>query len=397
MGKKFLYVGNWGFHPAPKGISRFLYEEETGELTLQETIRPDVAAGQLCLDEARGILYAVNERGDRTNEYGGGGSLLAFRIDPETGALDKISECDSLCPEPSYLCLDGSGKYILTCHCADPWHVTKVVRRPDGTLSNEVLFDDAAVVMFRLNEDGSIGPACDYIAFPGSQKLSETSQVNVDPVTGHIQLIEIISRLHAVIISPDREMVVACDKGMDKLYVLKLDRENGRLIHTDTFEAKWSSFPRYGAFHPTLPVFYSNSEYCSDIYAFRYDSAKGKLDMFRQMPVLTEDPGLVEGKPVGAQDILVHPNGKTLYVTLCGINSISVLSLDETGSPTLVQTVESGGVLPRGITISPDGRFLLSGNMVSGDITTFEIGEDGTLQPTGKVFKAVSPSAMRFF
>lgn len=75
MGKKFLYVGNWGFHPAPKGISRFLYEEETGELTLQETIRPDVAAGQLCLDEARGILYAVNERGDRTNEYGGGGSL----------------------------------------------------------------------------------------------------------------------------------------------------------------------------------------------------------------------------------------------------------------------------------------------------------------------------------
>lgn len=34
MGKKFLYVGNWGFHPAPKGISRFLYEEETGELTL---------------------------------------------------------------------------------------------------------------------------------------------------------------------------------------------------------------------------------------------------------------------------------------------------------------------------------------------------------------------------
>ena len=127
MSKKFLYVGNWGFHPAPKGISRFLYDEETGEMTLQETIRPDVAAGQLCLDRERGILYAVNERGDRTNEYGGGGSLLAFKIDPESGELTKISERDSLCPEPSYLCLDGSGKYILTCHCGDPWHVTKIV------------------------------------------------------------------------------------------------------------------------------------------------------------------------------------------------------------------------------------------------------------------------------
>lgn len=397
MSKKFLYVGNWGFHPAPKGISRFLYDEETGELELQETIRPDVAAGQLCLDGERGILYAVNERGDRADEYGGGGSLLAFRIDRETGALTKISERDSLCPEPSYLCLDGSGKYILTCHCADPWHVTKVVRRPDGTLGNEVLFDDAAVVMFRLNGDGSIGEACDYAVFPGNQKLSPTSQVNVDPVTGHIQLIEIISRLHAVVISPDKEMLVACDKGMDKLYALKLDRENGRILHTDTFEAEWSSFPRYGAFHPTLPVFYSNSEYCSDIYAFHYDSARGKLDLLQRMPVLEKDPGLVEGKPVGAQDILVHPDGRTLYVTLCGINSISVLSLDDQGLPTLVQTVESGGVLPRGIAISPDGRFLLSGNMVSGDITTFAIRGDGTLQPTGKVFPAVSPSALRFF
>ena len=397
MGKTFLYVGNWGFHPAPKGISRFLYDEETGHLTLEETIRPDVAAGQLCLDQNRGILYAVNERGDRVNEYGGGGSLLAFQINRQTGVLSILSERDSLCPEPSYLCLDGSGQYILTCHCADPWHVTKIVRRPDGTLGNEVLFDDAAVVMFHLNRDGGIGDACDYITFPGNQKLSQTSQVNVDPVTGHIQLIEMIPRLHSVVISPDKKIIIVCDKGMDKLYVLKLDRANAKIIHTDTFAAKWASFPRYGVFHPTMPVFYSNSEYCSDMYVFQYESNQGKLTLRKQMPVLEKDPGLVEGKPVGAQDILVHPNGKTLYVTLCGINSISVLSLDEVGNPTLVQTVNSGGVLPRGIAISPDGRFLLSGNMISGDITTFHILEDGTLLPTGRVFPAVSPSALRFF
>lgn len=397
MSKKFLYVGNWGFHPAPKGISRFLYDEETGEMTLQETIRPDVAAGQLCLDRERGILYAVNERGDRTNEYGGGGSLLAFKIDPESGELTKISERDSLCPEPSYLCLDGSGKYILTCHCGDPWHVTKIVRKADGTLGNEVLFDDAAVVMFRLNEDGSIGDACDYLAFPGNNKLSETSRVNVDPVTNHIQLVEIISRLHAVIISPDKEMVVACDKGMDKLYVMKLDRENGKLIHTDTFEAKWSSFPRYGAFHPALPVFYSNSEYCGDVYMFRYDSAQGKLTHVTTASATDRDYGMVDGKPVGAQDILVHPQGHAMYVTTCGINSISVFALDAEGKPELKQLINSGGNLPRGLVISPDGRFLLSGNMVSGDITTFEINEDGTLKSTGKLFEAVSPSAMKFF
>lgn len=86
-----------------------------------------------------------------------------------------------------------------------------------------------------------------------------------------------------------------------------------------------------------------------------------------------------------------------MYVTLCGLNLIIVLHLDEEGNPTCAQEVKSGGGLPRGLGMSPDQRFLLSGNMVSGDITTFAVAEDGTLTSTGKVIPAVSPSAIRFF
>lgn len=32
MDSKFLCAGTFGGHPAPKGISRFWYEEETGKL-----------------------------------------------------------------------------------------------------------------------------------------------------------------------------------------------------------------------------------------------------------------------------------------------------------------------------------------------------------------------------
>jgi hypothetical protein len=35
--------------------------------------------------------------------------------------------------------------------------------------------------------------------------------------------------------------------------------------------------------------------------------------------------------------------------------------------------------------------------MLSGDITTFAVNEDGTLTSTGKTFEAISPSAIRFF
>ena len=74
-----------------------------------------------------------------------------------------------------------------------------------------------------------------------------------------------------------------------------------------------------------------------------------------------------------------------------------VLSVGEDGIPAVKQNIPSGGNLPRGINISPDGRFLVSGNMVSGDITTFFIHENGMLESTGKLYKAVSPSAIQFF
>ncbi len=399
--KSYVYVGNWSFQPKPakgKGISIFQYDPENGDLELMETIRPDVAAGQLYLDAERKVLYAVDECGERRGEIGGGGYLLAFRIDSETGKLTLMNQKDSLAPEPSYLHLDKSGKYLVTCHCVDPFHVTKIVKRPDGTYGNEVLFDDTALVMFRINDDGSLGDACDVAVTRGTGGKDPRSQVNIDPVSGHIQLVEVISRLHSVVASPSGEMLAVCDKGMDRIHTYRIDRENGKLVHLDTWVSdEVACFPRYGAFHPTLPIYYANNENYAGLNSFHYDENTGKLDLLKKLYLLPEDPGLVEGKPVGAQDIMVHPNGKYLYSTLCGLNLIVVCDLDEKGLPTVKQLVESNGNLPRGIQLSPDRRFLLSGNMVSGDITTFAVNEDGSLTSTGKVFEAVSPSAIRFF
>lgn len=399
--KMYAYVGNWSFEAKPakgKGISIFEYEPENGDLKLIETIRPDIAAGQLLLDAKHKMLYAVNECGERRGEIGGGGYLMAFRIDPETGKLTLVNEKDTLSPEPSYLCLDKSGKYLITCHCADPWHVTKIVSHPDGTYSNEVLFDDTALVMFRINEDGSLGDICDVAITEGTGGKDPRSQVNIDPVSGHIQLVEVISRLHSVVSDPDGEILAVCDKGMDRIHTYRVDRENGKLIYLN----RWISddvacFPRYCDFHPALPVLYGNNENHATLNSFHYDKESGELELFSKIYLLSEDPGMIDGKPVGAQDIMVHPNGKHLYCTLCGLNLIVVCDLDENGVPAVKQLAESNGNLPRGICLTPDQRFLLSGNMVSGDITTFLVNEDGTLTSTGKNFEAVSPSAIRIF
>jgi 6-phosphogluconolactonase (cycloisomerase 2 family) len=75
---------------------------------------------------------------------------------------------------------------------------------------------------------------------------------------------------------------------------------------------------------------------------------------------------------------------------------IVVCQLGEDGVPRPVQRLSSRGNLPRGLALSPDGRFLLSGNMVSGDITVFAADQYGLLTDTGITCPAVSPSALRF-
>lgn len=262
-----------------------------------ETIRSDVAAGQLYLDAERKILYAVDECGERCGEIGGG-YVMAFRIDSGTGALTLINEKESLCPEPSYLCLDKSGRYLVACHCVDPFHVTKIVRRPNGSYGNEVLFDDTGLVMFRINDDGSLGDVCDVAVTKGTGGKDPLSRVNVDPVSGHIQLVEVISRLHSVVASPSGEMMAVCDKGMDRIHTYRINREKGKLVHLDTWVSEEVAyFPYYGAFHPTLPVYYANNENYAGMNSFQYDEKTGKLDLLQKLYLLPEDPGLVGANP----------------------------------------------------------------------------------------------------
>lgn len=393
---RYLYVGNWGFAPAPKGISIMEYHKEDGSLQLLESIRQDIAAGQICLDADNDILYASNECGDRVGEIGGGGYVYAFRINRETGALTLFSQQDSLSPEPSYLCMTADKRYLMACHCADPWHVTKIV--PDGdSFKNVVLFDDTAVVLFPILGDGSIGRPCDVMITQGTGGLGERSLCKVDPVSHHVQLVEVISRLHSIYRSPDGRIFVTLDKGMDRIITFRVDEEQGKIISLSTYTVdEVASFPRYGVFHPTLPIFYANNENKTLLNVFRYDE-NGELTLLTKIDLTKEEVGLIEGKPAGCQDIIISKDARTIYVSLSGLNEIAVVTLDESGMPTLVQQINTRGNFPRCLQFDPQERYVYAGNMVSGDITQFARVDQGLLEDTGRTYEAVSPSAMQFY
>lgn len=397
----FAYVGNWNFFPADKGISCYEFDAGTGSLSLIETIDPEVCAGQIWIHPDKPVLYVVNEKGDLDGKMGGGGYVMAYSICPETGKLTRISCIESLCTEPCYVVVDKSRKHVLVSQHVDPFYVTKVVKHADGSWGNQIIMEDAGLLLVGLNEDGSLDRIQDVYITKSNGGVGREGRKLVDPVTGHVQLTRVISRQHSVMPSPSGNFYVVCDKGMDRVYTFGVDDENNELKLLDTYLDDWGVFPRYSTFHPEKPVFYVNNERKCEIHVFRY-TGDGKISIAQKVDILTNE---YKGKeyeitcrPMGAQDILAHPNGKVVYCTVEGGDNLLVtMKVNEDGTLSLAQNIDCEGIMPRGICISPDGRFLLSGNLTSGDITVFAIDEEGLLSYTGKKYEAVSPSAIRIF
>jgi 6-phosphogluconolactonase len=97
-------------------------------------------------------------------------------------------------------------------------------------------------------------------------------------------------------------------------------------------------------------------------------------------------------------DIHVAPNGRALYVSNRGQNSITVFSIaPKTGTLALQQTVSSGGDWPRNFTIDPTGRWLLVANQRSGSVVVFRRDvASGWLTPTSQRIDLPSPVCLRF-
>ncbi len=358
-------------------MSVYSYDPETAAMELIESSFDDVNIGHQSFDAEKNILYTINERPSLKGQTGGGGYVMALQLDPATGKLSLINERPSLSGEPCYTALDKTKRYLLISHHADFGFVTKIVKTEKGFASMTV-FDDTALTLFRINEDGSIGEPCDVALTPGD-----------GPAGPHTT-----SRHHSIVADPTGELFIACDKGLDKIHTFGIDRENGKLIPLLATTVETGLVPRYGVFHPTLPIFYVNFERKTIVRAYRYDIATGRLDLIGSAPLLMDEKKAEGINKVESADIVMHPSGKYIYASVRGINTIAVMDLDETGAISLRQDLDCGGRIPRGLYISPDTRFLFAANMDSGNVAPFSIGKDGSLSATGTGAKARTPGSM---
>jgi 6-phosphogluconolactonase len=154
------------------------------------------------------------------------------------------------------------------------------------------------------------------------------------------------------------------------------------------------SGPRHIAFRPDGKFLYVVSELSSTVSAFRYDARAGTL---RELQTVTTLPKEFSGRNDTAE-IAVHSNGKFLYASNRGHDSIAVFAIDHAkGTLTFVSRVPTGGKEPRHFAIDPSGNYLFAENQLSNNIVVFKIDlATGSLNPTGQVIEVPSPVDLTF-
>ncbi len=354
-GKYLVYVGTYTGAES-KGIYAYRYDAGTGDLTslglVAETTNPSFVA----VDPGHHFLYAVNEV-DKYQEKASGG-VSAFAIDPKTGKLSFLNEVPSGGADPCYIALDKTGKYVLVAN-----------------------YTGGNVAVFPLLKDGRLGEASAFVQHAGSGPNHERQE------GPHAHWIEVTS---------DNRFAVAADLGLDELLVYRFDGAKGSLTPNDPPFAKVDAGagPRHFAFHPDGKFAYVVNELKSTVNAFTYDSKNGVLHSVQTISTL---PVGFNGKNDTAE-IEVHPNGKFVYASNRGHNSIVVFAVDaKKGTLTPVEDVSTQGKTPRNFKIDPTGSRLFVANQDSGEIVVFRIDpKTGRLTASGQVLKAPSPVDIKF-
>ncbi|KAJ3346635.1 hypothetical protein HDU83_002839, partial [Entophlyctis luteolus] len=140
--------------------------------------------------------------------------------------------------------------------------------------------------------------------------------------------------------------VFVTNLGTDRVFEFNLNLSSGALVQKpQEFVATLGAGPRHVAFHPTNPKF-----------AYIINEVGSTLTLFdsRNLTIIQE-VSTTSGDFTGtntAAEVVLHPNGKFLYASNRGEDTIAVFSIDpKTGVLTLASKILSGGAFPRYITL----------------------------------------------
>lgn len=345
-----VIIGTYANESNP-GLYIAQFDPETGSLALQGQVSGIGSPTFLDVDAQEQIVYAIYSDKDAELKSG----IAAYRLNGEGTGLELLNKVP---------CLPATSCHVALDHA-----------RANLILSS---YHGGMIGLVAVGQDGSISEC---------QEIHRHSGSSVHPAQTQ-------ARAHSVTIDPGNRFAIVADLGADELVIYQLHAHDHHLEPYATISTAPGAGPRHAVFHPVLPYFYVINELNSTITGYLFNPAQGTLTEIETLPTLPEE---FTGANACA-DIHISPDGKFLYGSNRGHDSIAVYEIDATTGRLQVLGYPSvQGKHPRNFALSPDGAYVLAANKDTNNIATFRRDpETGGLEPTGHSLEVPEPVCVRF-
>lgn len=275
--------------------------------------------------------------------------VAGFELIGRTGQLKPLNRQSSRGTASCYLDVDATGKSVL--------------------VSN---YTSGSVAALPIRPDGSLGEPASFIQHVGS---------SINPAR------QKEPHAHCIVISPDNRFAYVADLGLDQILCYRLDPATAKLTpHRQAFVRTLpGAGPRHLTFHPNGKSVYVINELTNSVTHFDYEAATGNLYEQKTIPTLPADFTGVSH----CADLKITPDGKFLYGTNRGHDSLAAYKIADDGSLTLIEIQPSLGGGPQNLAITLGGELLICVNMPGKNVAVFRI--DAT---TGKLASVGDPVAI---
>jgi 6-phosphogluconolactonase len=346
------YTSSNGTSTGSSGIYAFHWDTQQGVMSGIHPVGTPSNPSFLVVHPNGRYLYAVNEDAPSS----GTDHITALAVDPE--GLRNIGAVSSHGLAPCHLSIDASGKWLF------------VANYVSGTIA-----------VYPIQADGRLGEARSVIQQKGSGPVASRQES---------------AHAHEVVLSPDGRFLLSVDLGADRIFVYGFDATTGELTpnNQQTVVLPAGYGPRHLVFAKDGRRIYLVTELTPAVITLSWNAQLGSMT---QLGVVSSLPAGAAAEHGGAE-IVLHPNGKFLYVSNRGnSNTLAIFRIDHEGLPVPAGHVPTYGTIPRFFNIDPSGNFLIVANQGSGDLVSFAVDPaSGALTRTGSPVPVPAPVSFVF-
>lgn len=264
------------------------------------------------------LVFAVRQEGDQ-------GGVASYQI--MNGQATLIDKSLSAGAPPAYVGLDSKRHLLFSAN-----------------------YHTATINVYQISTDGSLN-LTDSVTHQGPTGPAPEQADGPHP--------------HFADLTPDGRLAV-CDLGMDLLVIYNIS-DDGRLTANSQYKFEPGFGTRHLVFHPNGQYVYVLGELSSKLAVLKYNDHDASFTHLQTIKTIPETWTAHNGSAA----IHISNDGRFIYTSNRGENTIAVFSIQDDFTVQHVQSISTEGDFPRDFELSADESFLVASNQNSDNLTLY--------------------------